>query len=537
MITRGLASAVLVCVAILLFSTATPAKTPITMEETWNIDLGYFVSKINKIFFQGKFAEEHPAAVKVKFFLDKLGLLSFKDYKGEFRITDTEFYMKETMTLDPANPNSLLAKIAKLPDKPLKIGDIINPESALITFSITNPAEKAEAAWGTITDEQTLNECAQVIGSTTEFQQIRLGVGMADMMLKGLGGFEALKSLVGDELDIMLVEFPEGDFMDPAYRWDDMVFLLAIELDDADGFMKLLGGQDKMFQGEPVFTAGGIPFHNAEKGAVMGVGKGFLIAGTGGKRFKEILDTNKAWKNPPTASAYIRIDLNDIYHSYLDPISQSQMIPYSQYAIAMHKEFWDVTPETNFGALEMICKTAPNTIISETKARPEIVNLFGLVYTLAIAISVSAEQAYTANVPAADDTLYMEQSARTSLYEIQYALTSYHDANDRYPRLVDSLIEDGYLADYPPNPFNEYNPMVLKQLNVYSAGDFAYVAEVSDDIVVGYHLFLFGADRYGGLDIISVNNAFPGWHWEPASDEKPDGIILVLNENGEEIVY
>jgi len=364
-----------------------------------------------------------------------------------------------------------------------------------------------------------------------------MGIGMADMMLQGMGGFEAIKGFVGDELDVMLVEFPEGDFTDPAYRWDDMVFLFALALDDADSFFKLAGGKEKVFSGKPVFTGGGIPFYNFEKGVAMGIGKGFVVIGGGGNRLKQILDANNAWKNPPKVCSYIRIDTNKIYHKYLDPLSQSPMIPYSQYAIAMHKELWDVTPETNFGALEMIGKTGPNMIISETRSRPEIVNLFGLVYTLAIAISVSAEQTYTADVPAADDALYMEQSARTSLYEIQIALTSYHDANNCYPSRTDALIEENYLVDYPPNPFNEYNPMALKQLHSHSPGDFAYVPEVSNDIVVDYHLFLFGADPYSGLDIVSVKNAFPGWHWEASSDEVPDGIILVLNEAGEEFVF
>jgi hypothetical protein len=514
-------------------------ETPFKFDESWSVNVGYFMAKIDKIFFQGKFAEENPNAAKVKFFLDKLGLLSLKDNFGEFKLDETGLYYTETMTLDPTVKDSLIAKIVGLPNRQLRVGEILNPENTLITLSITNPIEKAEILWDMVTDESILNECEQVTGSTPEFQQIRMGIGMADMMLTGIGGFEAIKSVVGDEIDIVLVEFPDGDMTAPDYPWDKMVFVLTVALDDSKEFMKLAsGGSETMFKDEPVFTANGIPFYNTPQGVLMGVGKGFLIAGSGGNRLKEVLDSNRPWANAPAVSGYIRIDLNKIWYQLLEPLTRNEAIPYPQYAIAMHKELWDITPETNFGALEISARTEQNRIVSETKARPEIVNLFGFAYTMMVAIGVSSAESQ-AGYPDVNkvETNPLDQMAQSRLAEIESALGNYYLDKGAYPRTVDTLIADSYIADFPLNAYNEESVMTPKLLTNWSAGDFAYIPEIKDDIVVGYHLFLFGNERYGGMDVVSAKNAFPAWHWEADSDGKPDGIILILESPALEPIY
>jgi len=511
------------------------AKVPMTCDETWYIDIGYYIDKIEKIFFEGKFAEDHPEAAKVQLFLEKLGLLSFEECTGEFRIGSDGLFYKEVNTLDPARSASFLNRLSEIPDEQLRIGGIINPSSALLSVSVTNPIEIMEAVWDTITDEATLKELTEMMGGSGEIAEAVSGLSMANMMLEGMGGFETFKEVVGSEYDFVVVELPEGDMSKPDYPWDNTVFIFAIAIDDFGKFNELTGGMlDMFFSGEPVYASNGVSYYNFKDGLVIGKGKGFLIVGGGGERLKTILKSNRPQIDPPTVGSYLRVDVNRLWHKHIEPLTRHEAIPYSQFAIAMHKEFWDVTPDTDFGVLEIGVHRAPNKLTSEVSANGEILNLFGLTYTLGMAIAIGAQDGMEAYCPdeavlvEESETAWMEENSITLLYVIQESLEDYKVDYGVYPRRIEELIEKDYMEVFPLNPFSDYEPMVPRLLTDYAPGDFVYVPEAENDVVVGYHLFLFGAERYSGMDIVSVKNAFPTGHWEEAGDGKPDGIILVL---------
>ena len=120
--------------AVLLMSMSVSAtETLLKVDESWSVNVGYFLTKIDKIFFQGKFAEEHPNAAKVKFFLDKLGLLTLQDNYGEFKLDESGLYYKETTTLDPEVKDSLLAT-KYLADSGILVKDLNNyPDGGEVT--------------------------------------------------------------------------------------------------------------------------------------------------------------------------------------------------------------------------------------------------------------------------------------------------------------------------------------------------------------------------------------------------------------------
>ena len=516
-----------------VFAAPSRAEVPIEMEETWTINLGYFMSKVEKIFFSGQFAEKHPETAKIKLFLDKTGILGLKDYKGEFRLKDGELFWKEVYTIRDSHKNSLKGRMMALPDRQLKIGKIFNPSNALLTISLANPAEKAEIVWDAVSDESLWNELENLPGGTGELSQIQMGLSMANMMLAGMGGFDAVKKVVGTEVDVMLIELPDGDLSSFDYPWDDMVALFALALDDEAGFKRNYASNMGLLQGEPVFSAGGVTFYNVEQGVVAGVGGGFFVVGTNPKRLQELLKANRPELKPVTANFYFRLDVNKLWHKHLEPLTRSDKIYYPAYATAMHKEFWDVTPNTNYGALEVTCSNAGQGVAFEMKGSSELVNLFGMAYTWAFAAMAYSDIARAKMQPELtpaypEEDVWMSEEAQASLRGIQDAVEAFNIDGGTYPRKIDALIEEGFLAEFPPNPYNDFMPMRPKLLTDYSAGDFVYIPVYSGDRFDSYFLLLFGGNRYGGMDVVSAKNAFPGSTWAPDGDGRPDGIVLIL---------
>lgn len=541
MFNRGFSFALCAAVFAAIFVSAAPARAevPIEIEETWTINLGYFMAKVEKIFFSGQFAEKHPEAAKVKLFLDKTGILGLREYSGEFRIKNGELYWKELYTIADSYKSSLKGQMMALPDRQLKVGKIINPSSALLTISLANPAEKAEIVWNAISDETLWNEIESLPGGGGEIAQIRMGIGMANMMLGGMGGFESVKEIVGTEATVMLVELPEGDMASPGYKWDDMVALFALAIDDENAFKKnYLSQFGNLASAKPSFTAGGINYYDVEPGIIAGLGGGFFVVGTNAKRLQELLKSNKPDIKPVTSNFYFRMDVNRVWHKHFEPMTRGDKILYPAYATAMHKEFWDVTPQTNFGALEMTCSNGPKGMAFEMKGRAELVNLFGAVYTWGFAALAYSDIARAkmqpppdAEIPAEDS--WMRESAEESLMMIQEAVEYFYEDNGTYPRTIEALIEQEYFEEFPSNPYNSFLPMQPRYLTDFAPGDFVYIPVYTGDRFGGYFLLLFGGDRYGGMDVVSAKNAFPGQTWAPEGDGKPDGIVLIL-ESGED---
>ncbi len=127
---------------------------------------------------------------------------------------------------------------------------------------------------------------------------------------------------------------------------------------------------------------------------------------------------------------------------------------------------------------------------------------------------------------------WLLESAVDGLYEIQDAIEYYNMDHGTYPRTIDAIIERGYIYEFPANPYSADQTMQPRFLTDFSPGDFVYIPVYSGDRFSGYYLLLFGGDRYGGMDVVSAKNAFPGQTWAPDGDGKPDGIVLIL-ESGD----
>ena len=534
--------------ALALFSYAAPsnADSGFKLDETGSVDFARFIAKAEKMFFSGEFAEKHPEAARVKFFLEKLGILDFDKYNFEFHLGQGKLSEKCSLTLDQKKDTSLLAQLSNLPDREIKIGKVLNPASALVSVSVMNPVEKLELFYKAASDPALWDEIEDIAGPDADIEQARLAIGMADFMLAGIGGFDAIKSYVGGELDLMLLELPEGDLSSPDYPWDDLVVFGALELDDTDEFLKTAGPMAaQVFQGEPAFTASNIKFypaggpHHSGGHGFIGVGKGFLLAGSNGARLKEILDSRYPSIKPVTANAYVRVDVNTLWHKHLAKLTESDFVPYPKHATAMHKEFWDIAPDTDFGALEFAWHAKPNEFSWEMTAKEEFVNLFAMVYTWVMAVSFSESMKYAdVKAPEYGEMPPAETASADPLYEIQNALEGYFADNGQYPREAEELVQQGYmlgrpvgdelLAEFPINQFTG-EPMVSRWPRDWSAGDFCYRPYIVDGVASGYYLMLFGSDKYSGMDVVSPLNALENRMWKPDTDGKPDGIAYLFS--------
>lgn len=211
------------------------------------------------------------------------------------------------------------------------------------------------------------------------------------------------------------------------------------------------------------------------------------------------------------------------------------MVPYPAYAIAMHKDFWDITPETDFGTLEIIGHSKLGELSYELTGDDDIINLFGMAYTLCMALSVSSfAEEEGALVPGEDFAAILDErelESMENLHVIDAALQAYGaDHWSIFPKDLGELVEQGYLEEFPLNPYNDYEPMVARLPTDFSPGDFSYRVYREDGKIRGYHLLLFGTDRLGGMDVLSPENSFEEEFWAPDEDGIPDGIILVLEQ-------
>ena len=108
---------------------------------------------------------------------------------------------------------------------------------------------------------------------------------------------------------------------------------------------------------------------------------------------------------------------------------------------------------------------------------------------------------------------------KTNTSIILTALERYAADNGTYPQYISRLLTDGYLAEFPANPFTK-EPM--KNISVDDPdfeGNFAYLPDVLDDksgFVPGYYLISYGSPKMPEMNI--------------NYDGVPDNIIQVTSE-------
>jgi len=112
-----------------------------------------------------------------------------------------------------------------------------------------------------------------------------------------------------------------------------------------------------------------------------------------------------------------------------------------------------------------------------------------------------------------------EAQAKSNAHAIQTALDRYAtDNGGLYPDKIETLLSDGYLNQFPLNPFTNQQMKDIPYGFSGYYGNFTYLPVTLGDKVLGYYIIVYGYKDTPGLSLVN-----------PASE---DHVIMVLTNPG-----
>lgn len=127
------------------------------------------------------------------------------------------------------------------------------------------------------------------------------------------------------------------------------------------------------------------------------------------------------------------------------------------------------------------------------------------------------------------DNRQKSERLKDNLDLIMENLKEFADMHGTFPQDPQLLIEEGFMVDFPPNPFHN-RTMKTRSFGQAFSGDFTYIPLYDDRgkvlacVIVGY-----GPNPNGGQDIFTKDKDYSHLtSFTSDPDGKPDGVIHIL---------
>ncbi len=345
-----------------------------------HIDVAYYVEKLKNIFFTEEFKEKHPFAQMVEAFIDRAGYFAITDYTVESYLKGGKVYAQETVNLSDDYPDSLISRVAKLPDRHFKIGSLFTEDDYVLLLAVNNFQEFGKIVLGTAI------ESAKSAGQLPKEAEQMMG------FLQFFALREDLKGALGTELDLILFDFPE--LKNPPSSPADVFFCVLATVADyprAQELLKTAGGMLGFSYDKPAFESAEWKFFEIMNSKVyIGISGEWIALTTTPKKLVDAVIANrtKFHEDIPCGNFFMRVNVNRLVHEVGAPAIEFLRAEVPELAVKEIAYFFDVGPDTDFGTLEILCEYRGNRVISTTVMDDEVLN--AMFYFLSIGLETAA---------------------------------------------------------------------------------------------------------------------------------------------------
>jgi len=354
-------------------------------KEYTHIDLGYYFDKAKDIFFSDDFMRKHPNAGMVKEIIDAAGYFAISEYVMESRMAEGRIWVKETMILSDDYPDSFVYKIGQLPDRPFKIGSLLNDDDYVVLFAINNFKQKAQ-----FMAEYMLEVTSALPEGDGDIKQMR----QAMEMLKMFQLRPEVLAALGDEIDFVLFEVP--DITKPINGPQDVnaaALVPVANYEQAKKLIGMLGGFAGFNLNKPVFQTTEWKFWDvAGSGVGLGLSHDWLVIATNYKEFAHFarMSRTEMHEDLPWGNGYMRINVQKLYDQLGRPALTMMRKQYPALADDAMAYFFDITPETDFGEIKWMLQQCDNRMVSTFEMDDEVIN--GVLFFLCAGLETATGQ-------------------------------------------------------------------------------------------------------------------------------------------------
>ncbi len=368
-----------------------------------HIDVGYYIQKLKDIFFTEEFKKKYPVAGMIEKFYRDLGYFAIKDYIYESRMSNVKIYSKETLLLSKDYPDSILYILVQLPDRNFKIGSLFAESDYVFLLAINNYQEVGKILFSKAIDAfksmgEAPPELNQMMGFL-QFFQVR----------------EELKDALGKELDILLFDTP--NITPPPTSPQDVFFAVITSVENyqkAEELLKTASGVLGFSMNNPSFESSEWRFYEIlQSNVFLGLTGEWLVLTSKPKEFVKLVIENRSkfHQDLPCSNVFMRINANRLFRELGEPAIEMLRQKMPSLATREIAYFFDITPNTELGKIEITCTHGPDSFVTVTEMDDEVVN--GALYLITNAL----EFAVMKGMEMKKEHMHMEMEEEEGNYE------------------------------------------------------------------------------------------------------------------------
>jgi len=338
-------------------------------------DIGYYMDKVKNIFFTEEFKRKHPMARMFEAVFNAVGHPAIEGYECESKMAGGVMWDKETVYLNHDYPDSYIYRFAQLPPRDFKFDNFLNKDDYVALMSINNFKEYAVIYTDML---------KQVMGAMGE-----MGEGDQEMMaMMGMMGMLKLDptflSALGEEMDFVLFDPPDLAELEQGPEGPDFVnAAIMVPVTDYPGAKKLIGMFAPMMGcdlAKPTFNTPDWSFYSiGGSTAAVGLSGEWMVLVTDYKKFASFARAvpTKFHEKVPCGNLYMRINVDRMYKELGKPVVTMFKAQNPRLAEKEMAYFFDITPQTDFGEMEMRVYCDDDRLICYSQMDDDVMNLFG----------------------------------------------------------------------------------------------------------------------------------------------------------------
>ena len=341
------------------------------------VDVGYYIDKVQNIFFTEEFKQKHPMARMFEAVFNAVGYTAIEGYECQGKMADGIIWEKETIYLNQDYPDSYLYRLAQLPPRDFKFDNFLAKDDYVALMSINNFKE-----YGVIY----VDMLKQVMGAASQMEG---GDGDQEMMaLMGMMGMMKLDpeflSSLGSELDFVLFDVPDLQELERGPEGPDfMNAAIMVPVVDYPGAKKLMGMFAPMMGcdlSKPTFNTPDWNFYSiGGSSAAVGLNAEWMVLVTDYKRFAKFAREvpTKFHEKVPCGNFYMRLNVDRLYKELGKPVATMLTAQNPKLAEKEIAYFFDVTPQTDFGEMELRVYCDDDRMLFYSQMDDDVLNLLG----------------------------------------------------------------------------------------------------------------------------------------------------------------
>jgi len=337
------------------------------------LDIGYYMDKVKDVFFTERMKEKYPLMRLFEAVFNAAGYPAIEGYEGESKLAGGVLREEEVIYLNSDYPDSYLYRLAQLPAREFAFDRFLTKDDYVALMSINNFKE-----YGVIYMDM-LKQVMSAAGETGEGdQELMAARGMMGMLKLD----PAVLAALGEEMDFVLFDVPDMEALQQCPQGPEFVnAAIMVPVADFTGAKKLLGMLAPMMgcdPKQPSFSTPDWSFYSIQ-GSAGGVGLSaeWMALVTDYKKFAAFARAvpTKYHQDIPCGNLYMRLNIDRLYKELGKPVVTMLQAENPRLAEKEIAYFFDVTPETDFGEMEVRVVCDRDRMLFYSQMDDDVLNL------------------------------------------------------------------------------------------------------------------------------------------------------------------